>query len=70
MMEMSAVLPHKESFANMLQLGVFAVFFFIHGWNTRERGSMGQLRVGSRPPGGIIGHWLGMNRRPTLGLPC
>jgi hypothetical protein len=38
MMEMSVVLPHKEWSANTIQLGAFAVFLFLYGWNTRERG--------------------------------
>jgi hypothetical protein len=39
MMEMPVALPHKELSANTLKLGAFAVFLFLHGWNTRERGS-------------------------------
>jgi hypothetical protein len=36
---MPVVLPHKELSANTLQLGAFAVFLFLYGWNTRERGN-------------------------------
>jgi len=39
MMEMPVVLPHKERSTNTLQLGAFAVFLFLYGWNTRERGN-------------------------------
>ena len=39
MMDMPAVLPQKELAANTLQLGAFAVFLFLHGWNTQERGN-------------------------------
>jgi hypothetical protein len=39
MMEMPVVLPHKEWSAKTLQLGAFAVFLFLYGWNTRERGN-------------------------------
>jgi hypothetical protein len=38
-MEMPAVLPHKEVSAKTLKLGAFAVFLSPHGWNTRERGN-------------------------------
>ncbi len=31
--------------------------------------SMEQLQARSQPYGGIIGHWLGMNRRHMLGNP-
>jgi hypothetical protein len=39
MMEMPAVLPHKELSTYTLQRGAFAVFLFLYGWNTRERGN-------------------------------
>ncbi len=33
------VLPHKESFANTLQLGAFAALLFLYSWNAQERGT-------------------------------
>jgi hypothetical protein len=39
MKEMPAVLPHNDLSANTLQIGTFAVFLFLYGWNTRERGN-------------------------------
>ncbi len=38
-MEMPVVLSHKKLPVNTLQLGAFAVFLFLHGWNTQERGN-------------------------------
>ncbi len=39
MMETPAVLPHRELSASTLQLGAFAVCFFLRDWSTRECGN-------------------------------
>jgi len=38
-MGMPAVLPRTAAASNAIQFGSFAVYLFLHGWNTKDRGN-------------------------------
>jgi hypothetical protein len=53
-MEMPALLPRAKPTENALQFSYFAVYLFLHGWNTKERGN--QHRTIASKVSAIIWH--------------